>query len=124
MGISLVMPVSEGKRSLPSRVDGLDVQEAGDGFVVYQEDRDRIHYLNHTATLVLEACTGELDAAGIAGLVAQAFSLSEAPVADVEAVLEELAREGLVTWQRRPADGDPDRSSTPSSMSSSLVSES
>lgn len=122
---SLPMSVSKGRGELPERVQGLDVQEAGDGFVVYQEDRDRIHYLNHTATLVLEACTGELDAAAIAGLVARAFSLSEAPVEDVEAVLEELAREGLVTWERRPADDDPTEPSIPvSPQSPSLVSDS
>lgn len=82
----------------PIRADGLEIQEAGDGFIVYQAERDRIHYLNHTATLVLEACVGELEADGIAGLVARAFSLRETPVEDVEAVLRDLADEGLISW--------------------------
>ena len=43
----------------PLAVDGVEVVPTADGYVVYDEQRDRVHYLNHTAVLVLEFCTGE-----------------------------------------------------------------
>lgn len=87
--------------ALPIRSENLDIEEAGDGFIVYQADRDRIHYLNHTATLILEACTGEQDAAGIAALIGRVFSLPKPPLDDVQEVLAQLAKEDLVRWERR-----------------------
>jgi len=86
--------------ALPVRSANLDIEEAGDGFIVYQADRDRIHYLNHTATLILEACTGEQDVAEIAALIGRMFSLSRLPLDDVEKVLAQLAEEDLVRWER------------------------
>jgi hypothetical protein len=51
----------------PKRVDGLEINPAEDGFIIYQPEQDRVHYLNHTAVLVLELCNGKNTAAGIAG---------------------------------------------------------
>lgn len=80
----------------PKQAEGLDVAEVDDGFVVYDPGQDRIHYLNHTAALVLELCNGEVEAERLPALVQAAFDLDEAPEEEIAACLEELRREGLV----------------------------
>jgi PqqD family protein of HPr-rel-A system len=79
----------------PKKSDGLETDEVEDGFVVYQPDRARVHYLNPTANAILELCDGDLTAADIAGLLAQAFDLAEPPTQEVEETLATLAAEGL-----------------------------
>ncbi|MDQ2813539.1 MAG: PqqD family protein [Actinomycetota bacterium] len=76
--------------------DGLEVDEVEDGFVVYQADRARVHYLNPTARLILELCDGTLTSAQITGLIEEAFSLDQAPRPEVDDALAALATEGLV----------------------------
>jgi len=83
----------------PKRVDGNEVTQVADGYIVYQTERDRIHYLNHTAVLVLELCNGSVRAADIPVLVQQAYDLPEAPTAEVAECLNHLAAEGLIEWQ-------------------------
>jgi hypothetical protein len=82
--------------SFPRKADALEVNEVVDGYVVYQHDRDRVHYLNRTAVIVLELCTGHNDAAAITSFVQQAFELSEPPEEEIEACLAQLRREQLV----------------------------
>jgi hypothetical protein len=79
-----------------TRSPALEVNEVTDGFLVYQRDRDRVHFLNATATFVLESCDGTLKAADLPPLVAAAFDLDVPPVDDVAACLATLLREGLV----------------------------
>ncbi len=79
----------------PKKSDGLETDQVEDGFVIYQPDRARVHYLNPTANLILELCDGELTAAQIAGLLAQAFDLAEPPMQEVEEALATLEAEGL-----------------------------
>ena len=38
----------------PSREEGLEINIVDDGYVVYQPNRDKLHYLNHIAGLILE----------------------------------------------------------------------
>src|SRR5437762_3878064 len=45
-----------------SVIDGLDVNEVKDGLIVYEPDRDRVHYLNGTAAVVFLFCDGTNDA--------------------------------------------------------------
>ena len=80
----------------PKRVDGVEITEAADGFLIYQAGRDRIHYLNHTAVLVLELCSGSVRAGDIPALLARAYDLPEPPTAQVAECLERLAAEGLI----------------------------
>ena len=82
---------------LPTREPGLEIEPAGDGFIVYDEGRERVHYLNHTAALVFELSTGELDVRGISEWIAQVYGLAEPPLGDVESALEELVAERLVS---------------------------
>jgi hypothetical protein len=79
----------------PCKSDGLETDEVEDGYVVYQADRARVHYLNPTANLILELCDGELTASQIADLIGQAYELPEPPVQEVEEALATLAAEGL-----------------------------
>lgn len=81
----------------PRRADGLEVNEVADGFVVYQPSRDRVHYLNHTAALVLELCTGENARADIDRAVQAAYDLPEPPVAELDACFTQLVEEELVS---------------------------
>lgn len=83
----------------PQRAEGLEIEESGDGFIVYQPARDRIHYLNHTAAMLLELSSGELTVAEIAALLATAYSLPRPPEEDTARALGELLGEGLVSWR-------------------------
>jgi hypothetical protein len=80
----------------PRKADGLEVNEVVDGYVVYQPARDRVHYLNRTAVVVLELCTGSNDAAAITGFVQEAFELAEPPTAEIVACLVQLQTEQLI----------------------------
>jgi hypothetical protein len=82
-------------RDRPKKSDGLEVDEVEDGFVIYQPERDRVHYLNPTATLILELCDGTLTAAQIADLVAETFDLAAPPAEEVNEALATLEAEGL-----------------------------
>jgi hypothetical protein len=74
----------------------LEINEAVDGVLVYQRDRDRLHFLNPTAALLLESCDGTLRADALPELVAAAFGLDVQPVDDVAICIETLLREGLL----------------------------
>lgn len=80
----------------PSVVEGLEVNEVKDGLIVYEPERDRVHYLNSTAAVVFTLCDGTQDPAGIADLVAKAYRLDEPPLGEVEACLAQLRDEGLL----------------------------
>lgn len=77
------------------RADDLEVHEVEDGLVVYDPRSDRVHYLNHTAGLVLELCDGQTPAR-IAELIGTAFELDAAPTQAVDECIATLLREGLV----------------------------
>ena len=85
------------KADRPKVVPGLEINKVADGYIVYQPSRDRVHYLNHTATIVLELCDGKNSAAEIAGLLRSAYNMPDAPDAEVSACLQQLAGEGLVS---------------------------
>lgn len=81
----------------PVRNKDVEVNEVADGYVVYDGARDRVHYLNRTATLVLEFCNGENTADDIVAILQQAYDLPEPPEAETEACLEQLRTEGLIS---------------------------
>jgi hypothetical protein len=83
-------------RMCPRRVAGVELSEVTDGFLVYQPERDRVHYLNPTAALVLELCDGSLPASDLPPFLAAAFSLPEPPRDEVAACLARLLGEGLL----------------------------
>ncbi|CAN5441493.1 hypothetical protein BH10ACT1_BH10ACT1_33940 [soil metagenome] len=77
-------------------VEGLDVNEVDDGLVVYDGDRDRVHYLNPTAGVVFALCTGEHAEAALPALVREVFGTTEPTDAEVADCLATLRAEGLV----------------------------
>ena len=81
---------------LPTQVEGLDINQLADGYVVYETARDRVHYLNHTAVLVLEMCNGNVKAEEIPGLLKTTYDLAEPPIAEVAECLARLSDEGLI----------------------------
>jgi hypothetical protein len=80
----------------PKLVAGIEINKVADGYIVYQPSRDRVHYMNHTATIVLELCNGKNSHAEIAGLLQTAYDLPAPPEVEVSACLQQLIAEGLV----------------------------
>ena len=80
----------------PKQIEGLDFDETDEGYVIYEPEKDRVHYLNHTAALVLELCNGTHTPEGIVELVQQAYGLAEPPREAVKTVLTQMKDEGLL----------------------------
>jgi Coenzyme PQQ synthesis protein D (PqqD) len=80
----------------PRVTEGIAINEVPDGYVIYDPKRDRVHYLNQTAVLILELCNGQVAASDLPALVQNAFDLPEPPAEEVEKCLQTLFDEGLV----------------------------
>lgn len=80
----------------PKRADSLEVFPADEGYVVYEEEKDRVHYLNPVAALIYELCDGDNSAENIMELVQQCFGLVNTPAAEVTTALEQMKNEGLI----------------------------
>jgi Coenzyme PQQ synthesis protein D (PqqD) len=78
------------------RAQGLDVNEVPDGYVIYQTEADRVHYLNKTAAIVFELCDGARGADDILARVGQMFELEGTADGEIEACIQSLLKEGLV----------------------------
>jgi hypothetical protein len=90
-------------RMRPRRAAGVELSEVTDGFIVYQPGRERVHYLNPTAAMVLTLCDGSLPASHLPAFFAAAFSLPEPPREEVAACLLKLLAEGLLEGEDEPA---------------------
>jgi hypothetical protein len=82
--------------SVLARTEGLEVNEVPDGYIIYQQASDRVHYLNRVAVLVFEMCDGRVPAEDIPRLVGNAFNLTDPPTAEVEQCLSRFLDEGLI----------------------------
>jgi hypothetical protein len=80
----------------PKQVEGLDINECVDGYVIYHSEKDRIHFLNHTAVLVLELCNGERAVDEIAEVVEKMYGLKESRKESIVSAIEKLYEEGLL----------------------------
>jgi len=80
----------------PERAPDIEIREVTDGFVAYDPARDRLHFLNLTATMLLESCDGNIRARELPELLAAAYQLAEPPIAEVESCLDRLMSEGLL----------------------------
>jgi hypothetical protein len=83
-------------RLRPQRRAGLQLNVVDDGCVVYLPERDRVHYMNPTAAVVLELCTGKNTWDAIIDLVKDAYGLKDRPEKTVSEVLTQMIDEGLV----------------------------
>ena len=80
----------------PVRSDTIEINPVDDGYVVYDPDSDRVHYLNHTAAVVLELCTGANSLADIAAGVRAAYGLTDSLEMQVSECVDKLRAERLV----------------------------
>jgi Coenzyme PQQ synthesis protein D (PqqD) len=89
-------PAEPAGSACPEAKPGLDVNEVPDGLVIYDTERDRVHYLNPTAALIFVLCTGDNDEATIAEQVGLAYALDRAPAEETATALANLRAEGLL----------------------------
>jgi|SRR5947209_15935845 len=81
----------------PAQIEGLDIKPADDGYIIYQPDQDRVHFLNPTAVFILELCNGKNSVEEIVELVKQAYGLDDEPVSKVVSdALGSMKAEGLL----------------------------
>lgn len=80
----------------PKRAEDVEMVEVADGFVVYHEPRDRVHFINHTAAVVLTLCDGATSETTIATMVQECYELPEPPTGEVEQCLRQFRDEGLI----------------------------
>jgi hypothetical protein len=78
------------------KMGGFDQDEVADGYIVYNQAKDRVHFLNPTAAIVLELCTGVLSTLEIAEVIQRTFSLPQTPIGPVRDCLATLLSEGLI----------------------------
>lgn len=78
------------------RAEGLEVNRMPDGYVVYQPERDKVHYLNPSAAMIFELCSETTTFAAITEYLQEAYALSAPPVSEVQACLEEFVAEGII----------------------------
>lgn len=88
--------MSKGDAPRPRKADGLEVNEVADGYVIYDKDKEQVHYLNHTAALILEYCNGEHTPDRIAELLQLAYDLGDPPLEEVTECLSNLRSQGLI----------------------------
>jgi len=79
-----------------TQASNLEVHEVPDGYIVYQKERDRVHYLNKTAALIFEFCDGALQPQDVVKEVAGIYALDPSGYAEIQAALDSLVQEGLV----------------------------
>ena len=88
--------MTKGAEQIYKRIESLDCNEVPDGYVIYDEAGEKVHFLNLTAAAVLELCDGESDLDTIAAALQDAFDLPASPTADVAACFASLVSQGLV----------------------------
>lgn len=75
-------------------IDGVDLNEVPDGYVIYDNDANKVHYLNTTAAIVYQLLDGNQTVDSIAELVKQAFGVDED--VDVTTSIENLLEANLI----------------------------
>ena len=83
-------------KEFPKAVNDIDNNEVEDGYVIYQNEKDKVHYLNKTAVLILECCTGSNSITKIGNIIQEAYDLPEIPEKEVNDCLNKLYNEGLI----------------------------
>ena len=78
------------------RVTVGEISEIGEGYVIYDEQRDRVHFLNTSAAVVLEFCDGDRSIETIARLMNEGYGADGPALQDVETCLHMLEVEQLI----------------------------
>jgi hypothetical protein len=79
-----------------TRANGLEVHDVPDGYIVYQSEHDRVHYLNKAAAIIFEFCDGKHEPEDIVARIAKAFELGSSAHDEIRAGLDSLVKEGIV----------------------------
>ncbi len=77
-------------------IEGLEVSQVPDGYVIYRSATERVHYLNQTAVLVYELCAEGKRVEEIVAFIQDAYDLREAPVQSVADCILSLVKEGVL----------------------------
>lgn len=83
-------------RGNPQQVAGLEIHEQPDGGVVYQQSREKVHFLNHTAVFLLELCNGRHSMEEIRKIYDATFDRPPSSETEITAVFEQFLAEELV----------------------------
>ncbi len=75
-------------------LEGMELNEVPDGYVIYDNDNERVHYLNSTAAIVYQMSDGKHSVADIASLLKLAFELDED--VDVATSVQQMLGAGLI----------------------------
>jgi len=73
-----------------------DAQLMSDGFVVYQEELEKVHYLNPSASAIFELARSGVTVAEMAAYLKETHDLPEAPLEDVKTCAADLVDKGLL----------------------------
>jgi hypothetical protein len=84
----------------PRRLETLEVNDADDGLVVYDPEREMVHHLNASAALIFDLCDGTRAPASIAQVLSEAYRLDAPPLDQTIAGLRDLEERGLISWER------------------------
>jgi hypothetical protein len=80
----------------PTAVEGLEVTEVEDGLVVYDPERDRVHYLNAAAAVTFTFCDGARDRQSVVEATTQVFGSDTISQHDVETCIAQLEDERVL----------------------------
>ena len=75
-------------------VEGMDLNEVPDGYVIYDNDHNMVHYLNSTAAIVYQMCDGKHSVEQITDFIQSAFELDE--TVDVQQSVQDMLEAGLL----------------------------
>ena len=72
----------------------LEVTQVPDGFVIYDEPGEKVHYLNPTAAVIYTVCDGKMPVSDVQAFVREAYDLDED--VELDGFLADLEKAGLV----------------------------
>lgn len=75
-------------------VDDLEVTEVPDGHLIYDQDNDKVHYLNPTAAIIYMICDGTRTVDDIRSIICEAYSIEDVP--EIEEFFTSLTEAELV----------------------------
>ncbi len=73
---------------------GLETNEVHDGFVIYDEPNEKVHYLNPVAAVIYSLCDGKRPVSDVQSFIREAYELSEDVALDE--FFTDLEKAGLV----------------------------
>ena len=96
MGIMGELSVTVEEIEYPRRIEDFVINPADDGYIIYQPELDRLHFLNPIAVVILELCNGQNSLADIVGLVKEGFGLADEPLEPIREAVAKMKDEGLL----------------------------